>query len=295
MGRKPYLRGQEVVLLLFCALLILTAAAFLTLIFRPLYYADIYHLNIPAQSGLEPQEIRANYDALVRYNLLWSDGVLDLPSFMMSREGRQHFAEVRRIFCGIQIAFLISLAVTAWGLWRQNRLRRYGYLKGAAILAAAVPLGMAACAALFWEKAFTLFHKLLFQNEYWLFDPQKDPVITILPDRFFFHCALALTLFALAGSLLCYGVYRLLRRRELEYAAAAGDAEAAEAIAEAEEENLLERVLNELDKEGKEDCPEVLAEEAETGACFEGEEKKLPEEQKKEAQKEREEEGLGGI
>ena len=50
-----------------------------------------------------------------------------------------------------------------------------------------------------WDEAFNLFHHAFFRNDYWIFDPAVDPVITILPDRFFLHCALAVVVFFPGG------------------------------------------------------------------------------------------------
>ena len=58
-----------------------------------------------------------------------------------------------------------------------------------------------------WEKAFTLMHKIFFDNNDWLFDPQTDPIITILPDTFFMHCGfltIGLTILFCAGLQLLY-------------------------------------------------------------------------------------------
>lgn len=41
-----------------------------------------------------------------------------------------------------------------------------------------------------WEWAFETMHKIFFDNDYWLFDPHTDPVITILPEEFFMHCGI---------------------------------------------------------------------------------------------------------
>ena len=38
---------------------------------------------------------------------------------------------------------------------------------------------------LFFDQAFVAFHRLLFDNELWLFDPRLDPVIWILPQSYF--------------------------------------------------------------------------------------------------------------
>ena len=68
--------------------------------------------------------------------------------------------------------------------------------------------------AINFEKSFVLFHKLLFSNDYWVFDPEKDPIILMLPEEFFMHAACAILLFILGGSILCYSLYRYLVKRK---------------------------------------------------------------------------------
>ena len=60
---------------------------------------------------------------------------------------------------------------------------------------------------------FVLFHKILFRNDYWIFDPACDPVITILPDAYFLHAAALILLCVLAASLFSLLLFRLLRRK----------------------------------------------------------------------------------
>ena len=95
--RKRYLSRREAFLTAACALLILSAAVLITLNCRPIYYADIYHLNISAVSGLEPWQIRENYDALVRYCLFGRRIICCFLPLCCQGEARIHFAEVRRI------------------------------------------------------------------------------------------------------------------------------------------------------------------------------------------------------
>ena len=42
------------------------------------------------------------------------------------------------------------------------------------------------------DKAFTIFHHLLFKNDYWLLDPNTDDLINLLPESFFIHMALTI-------------------------------------------------------------------------------------------------------
>lgn len=38
------------------------------------------------------------------------------------------------------------------------------------------------------DEFFVIFHEVLFRNSDWLFDPNRDPVINILPEEFFTQC-----------------------------------------------------------------------------------------------------------
>ena len=40
--------------------------------------------------------------------------------------------------------------------------------------------------------AFTMFHKIFFRNDYWIFDPTIDPVINALPEELFMICGAAI-------------------------------------------------------------------------------------------------------
>ena len=49
--------------------------------------------------------------------------------------------------------------------------------------------------------------------DYGDFDPATDPVINILPEEFFFHCAIVIVLFLLVGCILTGALYRLVTRK----------------------------------------------------------------------------------
>ncbi len=48
----------------------------------------------------------------------------------------------------------------------------------------------------------------MFHNDYWLFDEATDPVILMLPDVFFMHCAVGIVGLVIAGAVGCLAVYR---------------------------------------------------------------------------------------
>ena len=51
-------------------------------------------------------------------------------------------------------------------------------------------------------------HKLLFTNDYWIFDPAKDPVINILPDSVFLAAGAGIIVLMILGLVISGLLYR---------------------------------------------------------------------------------------
>lgn len=198
-------------LALVLTLTIISVSVVFTLAFRPLYYLDISMLNISEDSGYSREEIRENYDVLIDYNLSFG-GRLEFPGLAMSEPGRIHFEEVRDIFHIFKYMAAGGAVLSMAGIVICARRKAYWYLKLTSILAVALPAALGLLVALNWDWAFVAFHHLAFDNDYWIFDPATDPVINILPDTFFMHCALMILGCVVFGSVLCALVYRRKKR-----------------------------------------------------------------------------------
>lgn len=181
--------------------------------FRPLYYMDIHHFNLPENTGYSEEEIRENYDTLIDYNSVFYREELEFPTLTMSEEGRIHFVEVKRIFVFIQAVLLpLSLLGSILGILSLKK-QKPAYLRLTSVLTLALPVILGALIAMNWDQFFVLFHKLFFNNDYWIFDADTDPIILLLPDGFFMHCALMILALIVIASLLCFVIYRRLSRR----------------------------------------------------------------------------------
>ncbi len=195
------------------AITIICLSVTLTVMFRPLYYFDIGQLNIPEKSGFTAQQCRENYDVLIDYNLLFGEDELIFPDMSMSEEGRIHFEEVKDIFIDMQLISIAGLTVLVlWVIWIRNAGIRKGriiWMKYTAYVIAAVVIFVAGAMMIDWQWAFETMHAIFFDNDYWLFDPSTDPVITILPDMFFYHCGIFI---ALAATVLTVALRMFYRR-----------------------------------------------------------------------------------
>lgn len=206
-------RALHMLLALVLTLFVISASVIGVLAFRPLYYHDMKALDIERLSGIPEVEIRENYDALISYNMRWEKGMLEFPTLPQSREGQIHFAEVKDIFDLFKYLAVGTGVLGAAGIFLCGRKREFLYLKYASVLSVVLPAAVGALVAANWDNAFVLFHKIAFDNDYWLFDPATDPVIMMLPDTFFLHCALLILGGIVLGSLVCGVGYRLCRQK----------------------------------------------------------------------------------
>lgn len=173
-----------------------------------------YQAYLPSLSAYDPHHlgektIRENYQAMVNYGLNpWSGQTLEFQGLEMSTQGRQHFREVRAVFQIILKATLICLFLflaTLSALRRQNGLASpllWGPI-GALVFPGLVGLMM----LVDFNRAFTLFHQVIFRNSYWIFDPAQDPIIEYLPQAFFQSMAFIILLMLLALCLLSFTLY----------------------------------------------------------------------------------------
>ena len=185
-----------------------------TLAYKPLYYHDMKALRIAEYSGYSEMEIRENYDALIDYNMAWEDGELLFPSLPMSETGKIHFEEVKEIFDSFKYLAVTCGLLGVAGIVFMAKKKEYRYLKMTAIISCGLPVVLGILVGLFWDRVFVIFHELFFNNDYWIFDYRTDPIILLLPDEFFLHCALLIFGGVLSGATVCLISYLILRKRE---------------------------------------------------------------------------------
>jgi integral membrane protein (TIGR01906 family) len=213
MRRKKHFKITDIFVGLIFTILFLSLGLIFTINFRPLYYLDVKLLDISDTSGLSKEEIIENYDALIDYSSPFYKGKLSFPSLDASPSGIQHFEEVKDIFVAFYLLAAISLIAAVIIIIYKYRKRDISYLLVSSITAIVLPVIVGLLLAIDFDTSFLIFHKIFFNNDYWIFDPLTDPVINILPATFFLHCAFLIIAFILIGSLILYLVYLYLKKR----------------------------------------------------------------------------------
>lgn len=193
-------------------LLFISIAVIITINFRLLYFMDVKLLHIEAASGLAKDTILKNYNALIDYCSPFFRGDLKFPTLPASESGLKHFAEVKVLFIDFYIMGAITLIAGIVIILHKSKKRDYSYLLVSSIMAVVLPILLGLFMALNFDRTFILFHKIFFHNSDWLFDPVTDPVILILPEAFFMHCAVLIVflviLFSIAFALVYFNKKR---------------------------------------------------------------------------------------
>ena len=191
------------------ALVILSGAIALPVLFRPFFYLHIEPMGLAQQTGLTLEQIKEAYNRMMDYCIGLTD-TFSVGVLPFSASGAAHFADVRKLFIldlgVLAVSAILLIAITV--LRRKQKTALLGHTPGfwAAIGLGTAFLSVGGLAALDFNRAFTVFHKVFFPGkDNWLFDSRLDPVIQILPAEFFRNCAILIlvaVLISCAGLLL---------------------------------------------------------------------------------------------
>lgn len=186
----------------------------LLLSFDALYQFDVNTLQLDKRLQMSSGQLMTSYKRITRYLENESIRELTIPGFKMSEQGRVHFKDVKMVFLILDRVLFISVCLLAMGLLLLLQRRcRFIFLKWAANGLLIVPVLLAVPCLFSFESVFIQFHRLLFRNQYWMFDPITDPVINALPQEFFFHCGLVFLLLILCMGGFYHAIYYMIRKR----------------------------------------------------------------------------------
>lgn len=181
--------------------------------FKLLYYFDIKHLNIEKYTDLSKDQIKATYDYLIYYINSTEPIKFKIPLLISSKEGIIHFEEVKALFTKLNYILFISTLFISFGIYFMNKHRDFSPLKWCSNLLFYSCMLILATFFINFGKAFDKFHEMFFNNEYWLFSPQTDPVINILPEEYFLHCSILILLLVLCCCIILRILYRCLHKK----------------------------------------------------------------------------------
>lgn len=153
-----------------------------------IYEIDVHLFGMVDESGYTRTEAEANVEAALSYLSPFTNKDFDLAGMEFSKDGASHFADCKVIFNYIYISGLVSLAglILIYIFAKPDKKT----VRAASLMTFVIPLLLLLAIVIDFDGAFILFHKLLFTNNDWSFDPIEDPIIRVLPGQFFMHCGL---------------------------------------------------------------------------------------------------------
>lgn len=209
--------------ILFSFYLLISSVVFsviVTLNISPILYSLFIKLNkIPNYNNLSKEEILNDYNNIIHYLNSPQEEVLKFKNFKISPIGEFHFLEVKEIFSSI---YLICLACLILGIILFILLKKFKLkisLKAFNIFFYEVLfifLSLILGFYLNFSKVFTLFHKIFFNNDYWIFDPKKDPIINVLPESYFLFLAVFILFLVMILSITSKIFYTLKKHKHLK-------------------------------------------------------------------------------
>lgn len=134
-----------------------------------------------------------------------------------NEQDRLHMADVRNLFLGglkLRTILLIAAAVLILVLmigktdWLDLLTRSYSWALAGFLLVTAV-LGIAF--SIDFTTCFRIFHEMFFTNDLWLFDPDTDYMIRMLPEGFFSDMVIRIGIIFLGMLLLLWIIFRLCK------------------------------------------------------------------------------------
>ncbi|UVD81996.1 TIGR01906 family membrane protein [Mycoplasma iguanae] len=192
------------IILIFCVIWIALFSPLIILLNIKQFFLAPFNIKHIDQN-IDIDEAYSNYVALINYLTFTNSASLQFPTYKISATGIIHFEDVKHILniiTAILIATsLIFIPVLSFAIWK----KQFNFLIWSFLTALILILIIIIAFAIDADKLFIWFHKVFFNNDYWYFDPDKDEIIKVLPQMFFYNF-----LFFVFGISLCIFIFQLV-------------------------------------------------------------------------------------
>ena len=179
-------------------LFIVSISISLPIFLRPFYYAHIDAYSLPESSGFTKDEIIEAYDETLDYLTRPDITTFSAGCMKFSSDGAEHFRDCKKLFTLNSAALLLSAFTIILILFlRKSKKITLSHFIGhspvfwSGITVIFSPLILGLLISLNPDRAFVIFHKIFFPGkDNWIFNPRTDEIISVLPQQFFFNCAI---------------------------------------------------------------------------------------------------------
>lgn len=163
--------------------------------------------NATAWTGLAEPDLRAVTNSIL------ADLIVGPPAFDVALQGvqvlseaeRSHMRDVRGVFAAFALTAIVALGVLAVafgvarrGTGRWDRAAAWRAIRGGALSLAVAIVAVGVVAAVAFDAAFEVFHRLFFSAGSYLFDPRTDRLVQLFPQTFWSETTIAVGVVILA-------------------------------------------------------------------------------------------------
>lgn len=156
--------------------------------------------NLAPTLGLTKESLLADYTAIIDYISNPFIYKLNFENFTLSSNGAFHFFEVKKIFfilliiafCILIFFFIlflykkfISSKKTVISQSNNELLKTKKYFN---YISLTISIFLILISFINFNAAFNTFHRLIFNNDFWIFNSTTDSIINALPEDYFMFC-----------------------------------------------------------------------------------------------------------
>lgn len=158
-------------------------------------HANFAEAGLDSNDSIEIATLISNY-LLGRQNRFEVEGREDINSKFSKREVL-HMQDVRNIFLRIKYSFYLSsfLSVIFFFIVKGKIWVNKKYYFLGLIIPILIISFISIFAAIDFDKAFVILHKIIFTNDFWILKPGRDIIISFMPIELFFDMAKNMLLF----------------------------------------------------------------------------------------------------
>lgn len=198
------------------SLLTIGISVIITMNLKSIYKYSIDKFNLVKLGGVSKDNLIKDFNGLISYLQNPFIKKLEFDNFIMSKNGEFHFYEVKNIFLNIYllvfIILIILLARVIYCRYKKIPMKWPSLLnKGANGLIVIIAF-LASVIVTNFSEAFIMFHKIFFNNDYWIFDEKTDPIISVLPEELFELYAIIILSIIIVSIIIYKGIYYKKKR-----------------------------------------------------------------------------------
>ncbi|WP_294188207.1 TIGR01906 family membrane protein [uncultured Clostridium sp.] len=204
---------------IFIAILTIGISTIMALNSQFIYHYSINKYSLDKLGNISKEMLIKDFNTLIKYLQNPFIEKLKFNNFPMSINGEFHFYEVKRIFLfiyGITI-FIALLFIVLFIINRiiGKKIYFYKILNYGANTLIFIIISFLSAIFIDFSKAFVVFHKIFFNNDYWIFDERTDPIIKVLPEEVFMLYSIVIIVLVIFGIVL-YKLYYYYSKNKLK-------------------------------------------------------------------------------